>query len=452
MNTPNRPRSGIVPPEVIASRPAPSRARTVPLRAVPHDPRTQLGERVARVAAGEHVEHPAEHVLGELGEGGRATHRREEVLDGPLLDGGHRDQLLREHVERVARVARGLDVGGEHPLGDHRRLEQVPRYFGISLPTLGAPTWWPARPIRCSPLATESGRLDLHDEVDRAHVDPELERGRRDDRAQPSRLERVLDLDPLLARERAVVRAREVLSGQLVQLGGETLGGAPVVDEHDRRAVPADQVEQHRMDRRPDRHPVRAVARPHRAGAHLLVDRTAELGHVLDRHDDLEVERFAHARVDHRDVARRVPALRTRRGTARSPPAGAAWPTARSAGTAVRSPPRAARARASGARRAWSRRSRGSRRRSPWSTPRSVSRAEDVSIRYKRLGRRDQDVGRVAEQSPPFPRVGVAGADADGRVRGASGAPRRSAACWIPASGERRFFSTSTASARRGET
>ena len=32
-----------------------------------------------------------------------------------------------------------------------------PRNFGISLPTLGAPTWCPARPIRCSPLATDSG-------------------------------------------------------------------------------------------------------------------------------------------------------------------------------------------------------------------------------------------------------------------------------------------------------
>ncbi len=32
-----------------------------------------------------------------------------------------------------------------------------PRNFGKILPRLGSPTWWPARPIRCSPLATEPG-------------------------------------------------------------------------------------------------------------------------------------------------------------------------------------------------------------------------------------------------------------------------------------------------------
>ena len=49
-------------------------------------------------------------------------------------------------------------------------------------------------------------RLDLHDEVDRAHVDAELEARRRDDGRQPPGLQRLLDLGPLLARHRPVVR------------------------------------------------------------------------------------------------------------------------------------------------------------------------------------------------------------------------------------------------------
>ena len=32
-----------------------------------------------------------------------------------------------------------------------------PRNFGNITPWLGAPTWCPARPIRCSPLATDGG-------------------------------------------------------------------------------------------------------------------------------------------------------------------------------------------------------------------------------------------------------------------------------------------------------
>ena len=70
----------------------------------------------------------------------------------------------------------------------------------------------------------------------------------------------------------------------------------------------------------------------------------------------------------------------------------------------------------------------------------------------ERFGRGDEDVGRRASA------VG----DARGRrcrrcapppwARGRAAARARSAACWMPASGARRFFSMSTASARSGET
>ena len=42
-------------------------------------------------------------------------------------------------------------------------------------------------------------RLDEHHEIDRAHVDAELEAARRDDAAQAARLEIGLDLEALLA-------------------------------------------------------------------------------------------------------------------------------------------------------------------------------------------------------------------------------------------------------------
>ena len=81
-------------------------------------------------------------------------------------------------------------------------------------------------------------RLDLDDEVDGAHVDAELEAARGHDGPQVAALELVLDDDPLLAGERAVVRLDEVLAapaglgidadaallGQLVELGGQSLG------------------------------------------------------------------------------------------------------------------------------------------------------------------------------------------------------------------------------------
>ena len=84
-----------------------------------------------------------------------------------------------------------------------------PRNLGNTTPRQTAPTWCPARPTRCSPLATRRRRLDLDHQVDGAHVDAELEAARRDHRGQPARLEVVLDLGALLLAHRAVVRPGE---------------------------------------------------------------------------------------------------------------------------------------------------------------------------------------------------------------------------------------------------
>ncbi len=70
-------------------------------------------------------------------------------------------------------------------------------------------------------------RFDLQHEVDRTHVDAQLEGGRGDEPAQGSGLELVLDEESLLAGDGAVMRAHEVLLGQLVDACGDPLGQAP---------------------------------------------------------------------------------------------------------------------------------------------------------------------------------------------------------------------------------
>ena len=88
-------------------------------------------------------------------------------------------------------------------------------------------------------------------------------------------------------------RALAVLLGQLVQAHRQPLGAAAVVDEHDRRAMRADQLEQLGIDGGPDR-----------ALRGLAAGQVAELGgpgvrlaHVVDRHVDLQIERLANAGV-----------------------------------------------------------------------------------------------------------------------------------------------------------
>ena len=103
------------------------------------------------------------------------------------------------------------------------------------------------------PARDRAGRGDLHDEVDGAHVDAELERRGGDDARQRARLERLLDLAARLARERAVVRARDGLLAQLVEAQRQPLGHAAAVDEHDRRVVRAHELEQLGVERGPER-------------------------------------------------------------------------------------------------------------------------------------------------------------------------------------------------------
>ena len=73
--------------------------------AVPHDAGLEARELVGRVAAREEVEDGVERAVGEVGERGRAAHHREERVDVPLVERARGDDLLGQHVERVAQVA-----------------------------------------------------------------------------------------------------------------------------------------------------------------------------------------------------------------------------------------------------------------------------------------------------------------------------------------------------------
>ncbi len=168
--------------------------------AVPDDARPQLRELVGRVAAGEHVEHVLELRAREVGERIRAAHELVQRVDFDLRVGADADDLLREHVERVARDLRLLDRALAHPLRDHRRLEQVGAELreDAALRHLAERMAGAADPLQSA--RDRLRRLDLDDEVDGAHVDAELERRGGDEARDPARLQVLLDLHPLLAR------------------------------------------------------------------------------------------------------------------------------------------------------------------------------------------------------------------------------------------------------------
>ena len=168
-------------------------------------------------------------------------------------------------------------------------------------------------PARTDPASAEAARdrlrrLDLDHEVDHAlHVDPQLERRRRDKARDPAGLQLLLDEHALLAREAAVVRPCNLFLGELVQPEREPLGEAAVVDEDDRRAVRLDEREQLGVHRRPDRSArlLTGAVGYLAVGLDRVVERRrrAELAQVVDGYDDLEVELLARACVDELDRA-----------------------------------------------------------------------------------------------------------------------------------------------------
>jgi hypothetical protein len=130
---------GMVPP---AGDGQPLRTRSPGERAghaVPGDARPQLGEVVAGVAAGQHVQHRLEARLRQRRERAARRHDRRQVVDLPALQRAHRDDLLGQHVERVARVGGRLDAAVDHPLGDDRALHEVAAVLRQDDPAADAP-------------------------------------------------------------------------------------------------------------------------------------------------------------------------------------------------------------------------------------------------------------------------------------------------------------------------
>ncbi len=200
-----------------------------------------------------------------------------------------------------------------HAVHHDGRLEQIAPVLREDLADRWSADLVPRPPDPLQSARHGAGGLDLDDEIDRTHVDPELERAGRHQPAEASGLEVVLDLEPPLTAQRPVVRHDErrngafggfvggvmLLQPQLVQAGRQTFGHAAGIDEDDRGLMRLDQLQQLRVHGRPDRHP---LGRP-QPGILTALDDLPQARHVVDGDDDLDVEVLAHARIHHRDGA-----------------------------------------------------------------------------------------------------------------------------------------------------
>ena len=229
--------------------------------------------------------------------------------------------------------------------------------------------------------------------------------------------------------------------GDLVEPRGQALGEAAGVGEHDGRAVLLDEVDDVLLDVRPDRAAAAVV------GVGIRVEVSAVgCGHVLDGDDDLEVPGLVGGRRD--DLDRRVAAEEA--GHLVEGAHGRGEADALRGLVEERVEPLEADCQVGAA----------------LASGDGVHLVDDDGVdpaeglarlrgqhEEQRLGRGDEDVGRLAGQPAPFLGGGVAGPDADAHLGqpGCAAGDNRSAVWRMPASGARRLRSTSTPRAFSGE-
>src|SRR6266581_8786174 len=95
-------------------------------------------------------------------------------------------------------------------------------------------------------------RANLDDEVDAADVDAQLERRGGDERFELAPLQSLFGFEPLLARQAAVMARDAIAADPFREVHRETLGEAPSVHEHQRRAMLRDQLSDPGVDLFPD--------------------------------------------------------------------------------------------------------------------------------------------------------------------------------------------------------
>ena len=236
--------------------------------AIPHDPRAQLGKLGGRVAAVEHVEHVLELGAAQLGVRVGAGDQRVQVVDADRTGPRARPRRSRRSAARARRAGCAVRRSSRSAPSRIRRAttahsSRSARNLGKIRPRLTAPTEWPGAADPLQPARDGLRRLDLDHEVDRAHVDPELERRGRHQARQLAGLQHLLDDEPLLARERSVVGA-----GDLRALGGSSFSRSASRSAPRRlltntivERCASIELEQLGVDRRPDRAAGRLAAR-----------------------------------------------------------------------------------------------------------------------------------------------------------------------------------------------
>jgi len=189
-----------------------------------------------RDAVGEHVHDVVEILTSELREGSSAAHELVERVFLPFFAAAGGDDLLRQDVEGRLRRRHQIEMPRRDTAQQRGTLHQLVPCKGIE-----AAGGKPAVKVSRAPHSLDEGgeaarRAELAHQLHRAHVDPQLEGGRRDQRLELAGAQAGFDTQATIPREAPVVGRNRLLAQALGQPVGHTLGHTPGIDEDQGRA------------------------------------------------------------------------------------------------------------------------------------------------------------------------------------------------------------------------
>ena len=229
------------------------------VEAVDGELRLQLPDAGVGVAARQHVDDEIELPAAEVPVRIGRAHHPVYLVEVPGLEGGHRNDDLGEHVEGGVDGPHLRDIPVQHPGGHHRGLYEVGGVGRKEGAAADLPDVVAGAADALDPRGDRVGGLHEDDLVEEADVDPQLERGRCDDRPQFPVLELALDGLADLPRQGAVMGVREGPLAAVVDQQGQLLAQAAVVGEQQGRPVAGDDAGELLDQRRPDRFRVRPL-------------------------------------------------------------------------------------------------------------------------------------------------------------------------------------------------
>ena len=234
------PVSGIAPPLVIAARRAPRRARSRPFTrsrcryaayrprraAMPFDSISTMPWNSARVRFRYGY---ARRIVSKSLASSQSSAAHIATICWARMSSGASGTISRSSSPRLmARTSAAHSTSSSRVVANSRPLGTAPRQ-------------WPARPIRCSATAIDRGDPTWHTRSIVPDVDPQLERGRGDERSQLASLQAPLGLEPDLSRQTAVVRRHEVGAHALGKVQRDAFREPARVHEHERGPVLGDE-------------------------------------------------------------------------------------------------------------------------------------------------------------------------------------------------------------------